>query len=395
MYDRSGGVFTGYRRTMEPDALAVEGVDLEKLRRWMDGRALGDGPLSEVALITGGTQNILLSFERSGRRYVLRRPPVHKRANSDETMRREARVLAALADTAVPHPGLIAAEPDPELLGASFYLMEPVDGFNVTLGMPPQYADQPAWQHQMGLSMADAIGALAGIDHVAVGLGDLGRSEGWAERQVSRWRKQLEGYSELPGYPGPDIPGVDRVGEWLDARLPRNVRIGIIHGDFHFSNVMMSYDAPRLAAIVDWELVTLGDPLLDLGHLLATWPVQNAAAVGVFAAGLPSIDDVIARYAAANPRPLDDLPFVVNGLGAEDIAARVPQESLLIGVSCMFSCEWIVHKRVIEAMWARGWMFYNFIGEGGCRLMCSWDTSEDDVRRFASDLAASMDAARR
>ena len=119
-----------------------------------------------------------------------------------------------------------------------------------------------------------AIGALAGVDHVAVGLGDLGRSDGWAERQVGRWRKQLEGYSELPGYPGPEIPGVDRVGEWLDARLPRNVRIGIIHGDFHFSNVMMAFDSPQLAAIVDWELVTLGDPLLDLGHVLSLWPDQ-------------------------------------------------------------------------------------------------------------------------
>ena len=337
MYDRSRQLGSGYRRAMERAEAAIDGVDLEVLRRWMDSRGLGDGSLSEVALITGGTQNILLSFKRSGRRFVLRRPPVHKRANSDETMRREARVLAALADTAVPHPGLIAAEPDPELLGASFYLMQPVDGFNVTLGMPPQYANQPAWQHQMGLSMADAIGALAGVDHVAVGLGDLGRSDGWAERQVGRWRKQLEGYSELPGYPGPEIPGVDRVGEWLDARLPRNVRIGVIHGDFHFSNVMMAYDSPKLAAIVDWELVTLGDPLLDLGHVLSLWPDRNIPVSKWFADTLPSADDVIDRYAQVTGRDMSEfawyrvlacyrLGLILEGTHARACAGLAPKD---------------------------------------------------------------------
>ena len=135
--------------------------------------------------------------------------------------------------------------------------------------------------------MADAIGALASVDHVAVGLGDLGRFEGWAERQVGRWRKQLDGYSDLPGYPGPDLPGVDRVGEWLELHRPSDVRAGLMHGDFHFGNVLVRRDAPELAAVVDWELVTVGDPLLDLGHLLATWPTVGGVSVGVPAPGLP------------------------------------------------------------------------------------------------------------
>ena len=288
---------------------SIPGVDLDTLARWMDARQLGEGPLEGLELISGGTQNVLLRFVRSARTYVLRRPPVHKRANSDETMRRESRVLAALARSTVPHPGLIAAEPDPEVLGAAFFLMEPVDGFNPTLGLPAPFDTDHSWQREMGLSMADAIAALAAVDHVAAGLADFGRADGWAERQVGRWKKQLESYSELAGYPGPDIPGVDAVGEWLDQHRPSDVRIGLMHGDFHFANVLVRRDRPTLAAMVDWELATLGDPLLDLGHLLATWPVQNAAAVGVFAPGLPSIDDVIARYAAANPRPLDDLPW--------------------------------------------------------------------------------------
>jgi len=315
----------------------IPGVDLGVLAEWMDGRALGDGPIERPELIAGGTQNVLLRFTRAGREYVLRRPPVHKRANSDETMRREARALGAIAGTDVPHPALIAAEADPEVLGASFYLMEPVAGFNATLGLPGAYATDPTWQHEMGLSMADAIAALSRVDHVAVGLGDLGKFDGWAERQVGRWRKQLDSYSELPGYPGPDLPGVDRVGEWLDAHRPTDVRPGIMHGDFHFANVLMRHDSPGLAAIVDWELVTIGDPLLDLGHLLATWPVTTGPGVTLHAPGLPSHDEVIARYGERSGRPLDELPWyrvlacyrlglILEGTHARACAGLAPKE---------------------------------------------------------------------
>jgi aminoglycoside phosphotransferase (APT) family kinase protein len=315
----------------------VPGVDLEVLTAWMDDRRLGGGPLDSPTLISGGTQNVLLRFSRSGREYVLRRPPVHKRANSDETMRRESRVLAALAGTDVPHPALIAAEADPDMLGASFYLMEPVDGFNATLGLPERYASDRSWQHQMGLSMADAIAALSRVDHHAVGLGDLGKFDGWVERQVGRWRRQLDSYSELPGYPGPELPGVDRVGQWLDAHRPAVVRAGVMHGDFHFANVLMAPDRPALAAMVDWELVTIGDPLLDLGHLLATWPHQDAPAVTVAAPGLPSTEEVIARYAERSGADLTHLPWfrvlacyrlglILEGTHARACAGLAPKE---------------------------------------------------------------------
>ena len=315
----------------------IPGVDLEVLRGWMDHRDLGEGELSHTELIAGGTQNVLVRFRRADRTYVLRRPPVHKRANSDETMRREARVLAALAGSAVPHPGLIAAEPDVDVLGAAFYLMEPIDGFNPSLGLPPAY-DNAEWQRAMGFSMVDAISSLAMVDHVAAGLGDLGRWEGWGERQVARWRKQLDGYSELPGYPGPDIPGVDAVGEWLDAHRPLDLRPGLIHGDFHFANVLFRHDGPRLAAIVDWELVTVGDPLLDLGHLLATWPSSDRVSVGLAAPGLPQPDELVAHYAARTGRPVADvlwfrvlacyrLGLILEGTHARAFAGMAPKET--------------------------------------------------------------------
>ena len=127
-------------------------VDLDILTRWMDEQGLGSGPITDDALLAGGTQNILLKFTRAGRGYVLRRPPPHLRANSNETMRREARVLAALAGSDVPHPGLIAACPDETVLGAAFHLMEPIEGFNPTTGLPPLHAGSETIRHRMGLA---------------------------------------------------------------------------------------------------------------------------------------------------------------------------------------------------------------------------------------------------
>jgi aminoglycoside phosphotransferase (APT) family kinase protein len=318
------------------------GVDLEALRAWMDREGLGAGPLEDVEQLAGGTQNVLVRFRRSGRSHVLRRPPLHKRANSDETMRREARVLAALAGSDVPHPGLIAACPSTDVLGAAFYLMEPIDGFNPAGGLPERHRSDPAMRRAMGFSMVDAIAALALVDHQAVGLGDLGKPDGWLERQVGRWRRQLESYSELDGYPGPDIPGVDEVSAWLDANRPAGWQPGIIHGDFHFANVLVRPDAPELAAIVDWELCTIGDPLLDLGHLLATWPPTGgdgggAGAVGAGIDDLPTKPELVARYAERTGRSVDDvdwyhvlaayrLGIILEGTHARAFAGKAPKE---------------------------------------------------------------------
>lgn len=318
---------------MEP---TIDGVDLGRLRQWMDDRELGTGPLSDVTELTGGTQNILLRFERDGRAYVLRRPPVHKRKNSDETMRREARVLGALAGSDVPHPGLIAAEPDIEILGAAFYLMEPVDGFNPAGGLPEPHRSDAGIRRAMGFSMIDAIASLSMVDHVAVGLDDFGKPDGWLERQVPRWRSQLDGYSEFDGYPGPDIPGVDRVADWLESHRPASWQPGIMHGDFHFANVLIRPDAPDLAAIVDWELATIGDPLLDLGHALATWPGEGAGGVGEGITDLPTKTELVQHYAERTGRGVEAvdwfhvlaayrLGIILEGTHARAFAGKAPK----------------------------------------------------------------------
>lgn len=283
----------------------VDGVDLDRLRQWMDDHHLGSGDLTDVASLTGGTQNVLVRFRRDGRDYVLRRPPVHKRANSDETMRRESRVLAALAGTDVPHPGFIAGESDVEVLGASFYLMEPVDGFNAAAGLPEPHRSDPTMQREMGLALVDGAATLGTVDHEQVGLGDLGRPDGYLERQVGRWRKELAGYREISDQWVPDIPGVDEVGNWLDANRPENSAPGIIHGDYHTANVMYRHDGPQLAAIVDWELATIGDPLIDLGLIIAFRTHDDQASVGPGAdlvQAFPPVDDLVARYAQRSGR---------------------------------------------------------------------------------------------
>lgn len=280
----------------------------------MDRQSLGEGPITSVAPLSGGTQNILIAFARAGRRYVLRRPAVHVPANGNETMRKEMRVLAALASTDVPHPRLIASCPETDVLGASFYLMERIDGFNVTVGMPARHASDPAIRRAMGFSLIDGLVRLGRVDHLAVGLGDLGKADGFLERQVSRWRGQLEGYSVHVGWQGPkDLPGVDRIGKWLTHNCPGSFRPGIMHGDYHLANVLFKTDGPRLAAVVDWELATIGDPLLDLGLVLTTWPrADDSTSMKIEPwDGFPDVDELETAYATGSDRDLSSLPWYV------------------------------------------------------------------------------------
>ncbi len=319
----------------------IEGVDLEILNVWMDEQGLPPGEIGVVDRLVGGTQNILIRFERGGRYFVLRRPPIHKRANSDETMRREARVLGALARTEVPHPGLIAVCSDEAVLGACFYLMEPVDGFNVSEGLPELHEGDPDVRRAMGFAMVEGIATLAAVDYLAVGLEGFGRPEGYLERQVPRWRQQLESYSEMQGYPGPEIPGVDRVADWLDRNRPAEFEPGILHGDYHLANVMFAFDGPELAAIIDWELSTVGDPLLDLGALLASWPDEHGdSPVGVgqgVLSGLPSAAELRDHYRDRSRRSVDAIDWymvlacyrlgiILEGTHARACAGRADQQ---------------------------------------------------------------------
>ena len=319
------------------------GVDLAVLAAWMDGEGLGSGPIEDARLLAGGTQNVLLRFSRAGRAYVLRRPPQHLRANSNETMRREARMLAALAGTAVPHPGLIADCADEAVLGAAFYLMEPIDGFNPSTGLEPLHAGSEAVRHRMGLALVEGIAALGALDYRERGLADFGKVDGYLERQVARWKAQLDSYAQFPGWPGPgQIPGVDKVAAWLERHRPSTFQPGIIHGDYHLSNVMYRHDGPELAAIVDWELTTIGDPLLDLGWLLATWQeTDQPREFGVNItpwSGFPSPQELVEHYRPRTTRDMSaidwyavlacyKLGLILEGTHARACAGQAPKET--------------------------------------------------------------------
>jgi len=315
-------------------------VPLEPLSEWMDGQGFPRGMIEGPRLLGGGTQNILLKFDRAGRSFVLRRPPKHLRANSNETMRREARVLAALGGTDVRHPGMIAACGDESVIGAAFYLMEPVEGFTPREEMPVLHSNDPSVRRAMGFEMVDAIATLAKVDYAARGLAGLGKLDGFLERQVGRWRAQLESYSEHPGWPGlAGIPGVDQVGAWLNAHRPNSFTPGIIHGDFHFGNVLFDRDSPKLTSMVDWELTTLGDPLVDLGWLLSAWPEDDADTGPVTPwQGFPSRSEIVSRYAEMAGRDVSHanwyevlacykLGAILEGTYARACAGRAPKET--------------------------------------------------------------------
>ena len=332
----------------------TELVDTGALARWMDTQGLPGGDVTDARALAGGTQNLLMRFRRGGRDYVLRRGPRHLRRASNEVMRREARVLQALAGSDVPHPAYVAGpgEPDTGVAGdAVFYLMAPVEGFNPTVGLPDLHARDGGVRHRMGLEVADAVARLGRVDHEAAGLADFGKPEGFLERQVDRWMGELDGYGDLDGYPGPDIPGLDEVAAWLDANRPASWQPGIMHGDYHLSNVMIAPDGPEVAAIVDWEMCTIGDPLLDLGWLLATWPIgpgdgaagshdDSMASVVTGAlgnvGGLPTPDELVAHYAERSTRDTAAIPWytamacfklgiVLEGTHARACAGKAPK----------------------------------------------------------------------
>jgi aminoglycoside phosphotransferase (APT) family kinase protein len=337
--------FVENRMSTTPALPDFEGLlNWPRLQAWIARQDLpGHGPITALQPLKGGSQNHLYLLERAGARMVLRRPPRHLRANSNDTMLREARVLKALQGSEVPHAALLAACPDTEVIGAAFYLMAPLDGFTPLGPLPGRYAEEHSWRRAMGEAMVSAAAALAGVDHQAVGLADFGKPEQWLERQVSRWRSQLEGYRALPSYAGAELPHVDAVGDWLERHRPASGRIGLIHGDLQFANVMFRHDRPALAGLVDWELSTLGDPLLDLGWILTSWsepgdPVVTGRDPAVQPwNGFMSRAELVQRYGELTGRDMSVMPWyfvlacyklgcLLEGSHARACAGQAPME---------------------------------------------------------------------
>lgn len=322
-------------------------LDWAALAPWIEAAGLpGQGPVTGVEKLTGGSQNNLFLLSRGSERLVLRRPPKHLRANSNDTMLREARVLSALAGSEVPHPRLFASCSDTSVIGACFYVMEPLEGFSPAGALPGRYAEDAGWRYKMGEEFVRAAAALAAVDYKAVGLEDFGKPDNWHGRQVERWRSQLDGYREMPGYQGEaTLPHVDEIGGWLSANVPSDGRIGIIHGDYQWPNVMFSLESPRISGLIDWELSTLGDPLLDLAWVLASWrepgdPTAGGASSAPIVTpwdGFMSRAELIALYGELSGRDMGSMPWffvlacyklacLLEGTYARSLSGKAPKE---------------------------------------------------------------------
>ncbi len=299
----------------ETDGQPHSRLDVDRLGRWMDERGIpGTGAPVEARFITGGASNELFEVVRDGFRAALRRPPVPVPKGRDETMVREYTLLAALADTDVPHARLVAGCDDTEVLGGCFYLMEFVDGWSpIQEGTtwPEPFGSDLGARRGLAFQLVDGIARLSRVDWEARGLVGFGRPEGFHERQVDRWLRHLAAVQFRP------LPGIEEAASWLRAHKPREYRPGIMHGDYQFANVMYAHGAPaRLAAIVDWEMATVGDPLLDLGWVINGWPESTEASsegtIGyVDYTGMPSKEELLEYYARESGRPVDEIDYYV------------------------------------------------------------------------------------
>jgi aminoglycoside phosphotransferase (APT) family kinase protein len=293
-------------------AAAASGVEIPRaLTAWLE-QALGDpGPFAATRL-SGGNSNETLLLESPGARRVLRHPPPATIAPSAHAMDREHRVLSAVAGRGVPAPRALALCADTAVPGAPWLVMEHVEGVPLTTDLPASWRGRPGILEQIGGAAVDALVALHGVDWRDAGLDDFGRPEGFLERQVHRWRAQLERYRVR------DLPLFDPVAEWLDAHRAPDAEPALLHGDFHLDNTLsvVEDDRVRVAAIIDWEMATVGDPLLDLGLLLAFWGDERPAfpamprVQGVSrAADAPSREALAARYAERSGRSVEHLDW--------------------------------------------------------------------------------------
>jgi aminoglycoside phosphotransferase (APT) family kinase protein len=294
-------------------------------------RALADSSWEhfDAELVAGGKSNLTFVLTSQAGTVVLRRPPSGPLLPRAHDMAREARIQRALAATSVPVPAILLEESTGELIGVPFYVMERVAGYVIRNALPAGYADSPGDRRQIADVLVDTLADLHAVDPAEVGLSDLGRPDGYAERQVRRWSDQWE-RSKFR-----DVAAVDELARRLRADPPAGPGGAIVHGDFRLDNCMMAPKMPpSVAAVLDWELATLGDPLADLGLTLFYWreqgePVPVLTPAPSMLPGFPPRSYLAERYAARTGADLGDLTAYIalahfkSAAIAQGIAARV------------------------------------------------------------------------
>ncbi len=290
-------------------AVEVDGIDADGVGGWFAERVPVARPPLSYERIAGGHSNLTYRVtDAAGHEWALRRPPLGKTLSSAHDMAREHRVVAALGGTAVPVAPVVGLCEDEAVNGAPFYVMDFVRG-PVLRGVSEAEASFPdeGDRREIGMRVADTLAAIHAVDPDAVGLGDLGRKEDYVARQLRRW------YGQWDKSKTRELAAIDRVHDRLAARIPAQEGASIVHGDYRLDNMILT-DSGGVAAVVDWELCTLGDPLADVGTLMAYWPERGEPALRLgepanLAPGFPTREEIAARYSEASGRDLADLDF--------------------------------------------------------------------------------------
>lgn len=287
------------------------GIKLGRVREWLDEHQPGllAGPLT-AELIAGGRSNLTYRVTDGAAVWALRRPPLGHVLPTAHDMAREFRVIAALANSPVPVPHAIALCEDASVLGQPFYLMSFVDG--VIIDSARRSPDSAAARRATEL-LVDTLAALHAVDPAAAGLADFGRPDGFRQRQISRWHKQFLA-SRQAGKLG-DHPVEEVVVTELGRALPADGPIGIVHGDYRLTNVLFDHGLNSILAVVDWEMATIGDPLMDVGLLYVYHELAGTtdAVMPTFRAedGFLGPAEMVARYSALTGTPTDSITWYI------------------------------------------------------------------------------------
>ena len=285
----------------------MQGIDETRVGAWLDANVENARGPYAYDLIAGGRSNLTYRVtDANGMRMVLRRPPLGHVLATAHDMAREHRIISAVGSTGVPVPRCLGLCTDDEVNGAPFYVMAFVDG--VVLDSPekgellPQHLRTGASEH-----LIDVLADLHAVDIDAVGLGDLAKREGYVERQVKRWSTQWENSKTR------ELPAIEEVSRLLSRDIPVQQGVSIAHGDYRFGNVLTDVANGRVAAVLDWELCTLGDPLADLGYIGIYWtdpgqPVNRANDPSGLA-GFPAFHDLVERYARRTGRDVSNIGY--------------------------------------------------------------------------------------
>lgn len=285
------------------------GVDIQRVSRWLSDHVDGAVAPFQFDLIAGGRSNLtFMVTDGDGTRFVLRRPPMGHVLATAHDMAREHRVIAAVGLTTVPVPPALGLCTDTEVNGVPFYVMGYVDG--VVLDSVDRAAQLPVeLRPRAAEHLIDVLADLHDVDVDAVGLGDFGKRTGYVERQVKRWSTQWENSKTR------ELPAIDQVARRLGEHIPSQRGVAIAHGDFRFGNCLTDVYNGRIAAVLDWELCTLGDPLADVGYLGVYWfdgqPANVRANDPTSAGGFPSYEDLIERYALRTGRDVSGIDYYI------------------------------------------------------------------------------------